>query len=282
MKDISKILVFFAVINSFFISKSFCQYRDSTVDMASRVSCYVQTYNGNKRLWNATGFFFSTKTKLYFITNNHVVGDRFFIDEYRQIQKRDPAPDLIPDKLSIRVYGKALNDTINFDLPIRVNNKPIYLTFKNSATQNDLMDIVAIPVSQNEVSSDKIDIIYLSQQNVEPGLLLVPSTELFIVGFPFDFARYNVYPLWKKATIASEPTLVNSNKFYIDATARGGMSGSPVYFRGSTYTTNHIQHMGVGLTTFLIGVYSAQNIGAEIGVVWKLSKVIDELIKSDQ
>src|ERR1700743_1803782 len=149
MKPLLKLLVFFTLISSLPISKSFCQSRDSTVDMASRVSCYVQAYNVNKRLWNATGFFFSTKHKLYFITNNHVVGDKFFVDEYKQLKRHSPPKDSIPDKLSIRVYGKALNDTINLDLAIRINNKPIYLTFKNSTSPNDLMDIVAIPVSQN-------------------------------------------------------------------------------------------------------------------------------------
>ncbi len=281
MKPILKVLLFLTAVNFLFIPKSFAQARDSTVDMASRISCYVQIYTGNKRLGNATGFFFTTGHKLYFITNNHVVGGKFFVEEYKRLTRHNPPQDSIPDKLSIRVYGKALNDTINIDLPIRANGRPTYLTFQNSVTTDDLMDIVAIPVSQNLISPDRIDVIYLSPQDVQPGLLLAPSTDLFIVGFPFDFARYNVYPLWKRATIASEATLVNSNKFYVDATARPGMSGSPVYFRGTSYMVNGSQYIN-GLTTFFVGVYSAQYPSAEIGVVWKFSKVIDELKKLDQ
>lgn len=267
MKPLLKMLLLFIACNLLFTNKLLSQVRDSTVDIFSRVSCYVRAYNGNTRLWNATGFFFGTKNKVYFITNNHVVGDKFFIDEYKQIQKHAPPQTLIPDKLSIRVYGKALNDTVNIDLPIRINNKPTYLTFNNSSVAGDLMDVVAIPVSPNSISANNIDVIYLSAQVIKQGLLLFPSTDLYIVGFPFDFARYNVYPLWKRGTIASEATLINSNNFYIDATARSGMSGSPVYFRGTSYIANHIQNMGGGLATFLIGIYSAQNVGAEIGVV---------------
>ena len=59
------LIAFLAILDS----KVFAQTRDSTVDMASRVSCYVQAYKLNKRLWNATGFFFNTGHKMYFITN---------------------------------------------------------------------------------------------------------------------------------------------------------------------------------------------------------------------
>lgn len=276
----SKILLQMSLIMMFvttFNSLSFSQKRDSTVDTYSRISCYVQAFNGGHRLWNGTGFFFSTKSKLYFITNNHVVGGKFYIDEYTQMNKQAPTPDLIPDNITIRVYGKALNDTVNINLPLIINNKTSYLTFNNSLVLGDLMDVVAIPIPQNTVAPNNIDVIYLSSVDLQPGLALYPSYDLFIVGFPFDFARYSVYPLWKKGTIASEPTLINSNKFFIDATARGGMSGSPVYFRGTTYIANKTQYMGGGVRTFLIGIYSAQNVTAEIGVVWKLSKVIDEL-----
>ena len=281
MKPIFKFSFILIICNLFFCIKSFSQARDSTVDIFSRISCYVQVYNGSNRLWNATGFFYSTGKKLYFITNNHVVGGKFFIDEYTQINKKVPTPNLIPDNITIRTYGKALNDTVTIKLSLIINNEISYLTFNNSSILGDLMDVVAIPIPQNMIAPNNTDVIYLSSTDLQQGLVLYPSYDLFIVGFPFDFARYSVYPLWKKGTIASEPTLINSNKFFIDATTRGGMSGSPVYFRGTTYIANHTQYMG-GLATFLIGIYSAQNVGAEIGVVWKLSKVIDELNKLDQ
>jgi hypothetical protein len=267
---------------------SFCclntkgQTRDSTVDIYSRVSCYVQAFKGDHRLWNGTGFFFNTKGKLYFITNNHVVGGKFYIDEYIQGHGYPPTADLFPDNIIIRVYGKILNDTVNIRIPLIIDNKLAYINFNNSSILNDLMDVVAIPIPQNIVAPANIDLIYLSSIDLQPDLVLYPSYDLFIVGFPFDFARYSVYPLWKKGTIASEPTLINSNKFLIDATARGGMSGSSVYFRGTTFIANHTQFMGGGVRTFLIGIYSAQNVNAEIGVVWKLSKVINELNQLNQ
>jgi hypothetical protein len=243
----------------------------------SKVSCYVEIYHGTKILANATGFFFSTTTKTYFITNNHVVGDKFFKDEYLQLHHHAAPADSIPNKLIVRVYGYGINRTFNITFPINQS----YIKFYNDVTKNNLMDVVAIPVN-DAIKIQLNNTVALSAQDINSDLVLAPSTELFIVGFPYDFARFGVYPIWKRGTIASEPNMrdVNNSEFWIDATTRGGMSGSPVFFRGSSYATKASPNTITSqIKTFLVGIYSAQNYKIEIGVVWDLHNVIEELNK---
>src|SRR5690242_7246944 len=61
--------------------------------------------------------------------------------------------------------------------------------------------------------------------------LCVLEAKLFVIGYPQN--TENFYPIWKSGTIASEPNLMPLGIpfFYIDATTRKGMSGSPVVFR---------------------------------------------------
>jgi len=223
----------------------------------SKVSCYVEIYHNAKILGNATGFFFKTTTKTYFITNNHVVGDKFFKDEYLQIHKHVPPTDSIPNKLIVRAYGNGINRTSNITLALNQS----YIKFYNDVAKTNLMDVVAIPIN-DAIQLQLTYTVALTGQGINTDLILSPSTELFIVGFPYDFARFSVYLIWKRGTIASDPNMrdVNNSQFFIDATTRGGMSGSPVFFRGSSYATKMSPNTISGqINTFLVGIYSAQN-----------------------
>ncbi|MDP9079295.1 MAG: serine protease [Bacteroidota bacterium] len=243
----------------------------------SKVSCYVEIYHDNKKLGNATGFFFNTATKTYFITNNHVVGGEFFKNEYVRLHNHALPIDSTPNKITVRIYRYEINNTFNITLPIDQS----CIKFYNDAAKNNLMDVVAIPIN-DAIKIQLNNTVTLSSQNISADLLLAPSSELFIVGFPYDFAKFGVYPIWKRGTIASEPNLrnVNNSQFWIDATTRAGMSGSPVFFRGSSYATAMSPNTLSGqINTFLVGIYSAQNYQIEIGIVWDLHNVIEELNK---
>lgn len=64
--------------------------------------------------------------------------------------------------------------------------------------------------------------------------------------------------------------------FLVDTTSRPGMSGSPVYaVRSGAYrSSNALLKMSVsGTATKFLGVYSEQNLQAELGAVWKADTV---------
>lgn len=282
LSNMKKLIFFLLLIISL---KSFSQTSNSSVDTYSKISCYVDIFHENKLLGNATGFFFTTKTKVYFITNNHVVGGKFYKDEYLRDHKHVVPLDSIPNKIKIKVYGARLNQSFFITVPLINNHDTAYIKFNNATYKNDdLMDVVAIPIN-DAIKLQIKNTVVLRPQDINPNIVMSPSTELFIVGFPYDYGKFNTYPIWKRGTIASEPNLksINVNNFWIDATTRMGMSGSPVYFRGSIYATKESPTTIDGkINTFLIGIYSAQNYFEELGVVWDLSKVVDELNKLDQ
>ena len=115
------------------------------VDTYSRSSCFVIQLRNAQPLRVATGFFFSNQKRTYFITNNHVVGGKFFVDEYISTHKNVAPPlDSLPNKISIRIYDVQVGTTCNALVPIEDNS---YLKFYADPEKTKLIDLVAIPIS---------------------------------------------------------------------------------------------------------------------------------------
>lgn len=120
--------------------------------------------------------------------------------------------------------------------------------------------------------------------------------DVFVLGFPLGWTGGAKYPIWKRASIASEPLfdLDDLPKMYIDTATRQGMSGSPVFakcsgnfFLEGSDTSNPLQMM-MGEAYRFLGVYSGRigdggdnkdEFSAQLGIVWK-ERVIREIIES--
>lgn len=257
----------------------FGQRRGPVIDDFSRSSCFVQSARGSTLLKGGTGFFLDVNGKTYFITNNHVVGGEFAVEEHVRILKTPFPADSIPDKIYIRVFDSLYERTTLMTLMLSESNTTKYLNFWEDPDRKKLMDIIAVPVSDSlKVLLTQTNV--LSERNLQQNLLLQPSTELYVVGFPLISHLLSAYPIWKRGTIASETDLISvqQSSFLIDATTRGGMSGSPVFYRSTSY--NGIDG-SYGLNnkpmTFLVGIYSAQYYEMELGKVWRLDRVIEAL-----
>ncbi len=249
----------------------------SQIDTYSKSPCLVTMFNTKIPFKVATGFFYSTKTKTYFITNNHVVGGEFYINEYRKSHKSIIVPDdSLIKKISIRLYDTRIGKTFDVQIPI---NEKSYIIFYSDSQNKQLMDAVAIPI--NDAIKIQLKGVYvLSNNDINNDLNLSPGMELFITGFPSDPDLNNIYPIWKRGTIASEPNLkeIGNYFFIIDATTRKGMSGSPVFIRGSIFNTKQAPNtIYGGVETFLIGVYNSQLYSMELGGVIDFSKIKSDL-----
>ena len=111
---------------------------------------------------------------------------------------------------------------------------------------------------------------------------------LFLLGFPDGIFDYRVIPIWKRATIATEPSLDwNGQKtFLVDAASRKGMSGGPaIYYSkmgivpvepGSSLSIGSPLSVLQGVYVGRVGVGDSE-FEAQVGVVWKKS-VIDEIV----
>ena len=63
---------------------------------------------------------------------------------------------------------------------------------------------------------------------------------LLVLGFPMNLSHEEILPIWKRASVATEPDIPHDNLpvFLIDTATREGMSGAPVIHRSfGNYTT---------------------------------------------
>ena len=252
------------------------------IDEYSLSSCFVKMWNSKKYLGHATGFFLTVNSQNYFITNEHVVG-KVFANRERLRDKKPPLPpDSIPSNIDVRVYGRKLNSStsINFN----VKDIGTYIQLWSDTLKTQMMDVVAVPLPKSQEVFVTGTTILSEVKSINPKLILQPTTDLYIVGFPLGTGYEMTYPLWKRGSIASDPSIrptVQPN-FLVDATTRGGMSGSPVFYRGNNILTTGGVEMYTQSQTYLVGVYSAQDSSREIGQVWKISAIVNSIIRQQK
>jgi hypothetical protein len=126
-------------------------------------------------------------------------------------------------------------------------------------------------------------------------MLIEVADDVFVIGYPFGKGGLEIpiLPVWKRASIASEPSLSyytdGRDCFLIDTTTRSGMSGSPVIaYKTGAFRTTDSDRLSVvpnGFASKLLGVYSGRIDGYSkddsfVGVIWK-EKLINEIIDSN-
>jgi hypothetical protein len=263
-----------------FTSPIYGQLTKDYVDGYSQTSLEITAKNGLKDLWNGTGFVVNVRNHLYLITNNHIVGEEYMKKEYFKKNKKWPSRDHIPDNLDIKCFTNILGQYVRYSVKIRGKSGELLFTkfYENEKDSTTILDVVAIPVLEYQFPNTKIT--WLDSTNLYSSLSMYPGQDLFVVGYPSDSGHIYPLPIWKRGTIASESNLLNVkiSWFWIDATTRGGMSGSPVFFRGNVIPG---KDGGIGFSTgtptILIGIYSAQNTNLELGIVTRMDKIFDKL-----
>lgn len=213
----------------------------------------------------ATGFFMRLQDKYdVLVTNWHVVTGKN-PDTGKCIEKSLA----VPDRLKVSCHSsKEIGNFIEEEIQLYdASGEPIWIEHPDGP----MVDVVFIPFKNPDVNCVHVNVV------LEPKLPVLPGAVVHIVGFPLGLSNGESFPIWKTGHIASDVDLdfeVNRPAFLIDATTRGGMSGSPVYARsfGSFMDGKGGQVIHVGLYTEFIGVYSGrQHENSEIGRVWKVS-----------
>lgn len=157
------------------------------------------------------------------------------------------------------------------------------------------VDVAALPVGKIEPASiwkseDMTDVELATQHanKVDDWMdyEVTAGDDAFVVGYPMGLDGGGGFAIWKRASIASEPAfdLGKLPRLLVDASARRGMSGSPVWAirsglvvpRGGT-----LQQGVFGPAAHLLGIYSGRldddPMGASLGYVWKI-RTVDEII----
>lgn len=248
------------------------QQESIIINQLSVTSLYLELVQGNLSLGTATGFIIEWHKKYYLITNYHVVSGRH--PDTNEI--RDPGGN-VPDKLLIWHHSNVTGTWLIKSEGLYKNGNKIWYEHPNGHN----IDIIALPISytKSDILIYPFDL-ELANADMIPEVAMPVS----IIGFPMGMSASGKFPIWKTGHIASEPLINLDSKpaFLIDATTRGGMSGSPVVLRlYGGYKTKSGSSMMVtsGVRTLFLGVYSGQWPHPEIGKVWK-PIVINEILES--
>lgn len=152
------------------------------------------------------------------------------------------------------------------------------------------VDVAALEVSIPQ----NVEPRYVNELKLDPWLELEIGGDVFVVGYPRGITVAETLPIWKRASLASEPAINIDSlpKLLIDTATREGMSGSPVFARGN-YVAGSLELTGdseqdnrpwrIAYTYTLIGIYSGRvgddSFLAQLGVVWK-TVAIETVIKN--
>jgi V8-like Glu-specific endopeptidase len=153
-----------------------------------------------------------------------------------------------------------------------------------------LIDVIAIPLISCEKVNNRIKFFPINKYEFDKEFPPEIADDVFILGYPFNITDKLEFPIWKRGTIASEPSIDIDDlpKVFVDTATRSGMSGSPVIMkRTGIHGYDGKQRTGkeiIGTIYNFIGIYSGRigaddEFKAQLGVVWR-EEVILEILKA--
>lgn len=236
----------------------------------------------DNELATCTGFIYQKNSQHYLITNWHC-----FSGKNPETKRPLKGSFVLPAKVQVP-FHKTKEPCIswerhNFDL-IDNATSPKWLIHPK---YRQGVDVVALEI----IVPEDVFIHPINQQDFENFDPLI-ADDVFILGFPYNFKGGGNFPIWKRASIATEPTIDYNltPQILVDTASREGMSGAPVVFRrdGIHGLVNGVLKDDTifGEIQNFIGIYSGRYTGdtdfdAQLGIVWKKS-VIDEIISGNE
>lgn len=255
-----------------------------TPDQISLTTHHLHMCFNDKNLASGTGFIYEKDSIFYLVTNWHNVSGR---DSNTQACLHTSGA--IPNKIStlFRIednLGECKRENIELYEDINTLERPVWL---EHPTYKKKVDVVAIPI-KSEISS-KYKLFPINKISFDSEFKTEIADESFVIGYPFSDITYLQLPIWKKASVASEPgvNLDQLPKMYIDTATRSGLSGSPVIMQRigiHGMVNGEIKSDSIiGRVRNFIGIYSGRigedEFKAQLGIVWK-KEVLEEIINS--
>ena len=251
--------------------------------VGSLVTSRLRLFYCDTELGSGTGFFYKSDGRLYLITNWHVVSGRNF-----QTLKCNLTNGGLPDRLKFTVGCRGhIGEWMEIDHMLYEDSganvqpeRPIWL---EHAVHRHKVDVVAIPILLPEgAEAHTIDHV-----NTVPTMALKVSRDVFVLGYPRGISGSRGFPIWKRASIATEPAIQLDGlpKMLVDTATREGMSGAPVV----AIADGEFDVEGPpppyrlpGRVYRFVGVYSGRlgknEMEAQLGIVWK-AQAVGEIVQ---
>lgn len=245
------------------------------VDEYSLAARPAQFCFGSVGLGVATVFFWLHDNQNYLITNWHNVTGVNPIDG-SNIHSRGGRPT------SVEVAFLKADQTLLYHIQSYslYDDEGVPL-WKVHREHSNKVDVVALPIEVPDGYN-----CFAINQMAQSKLKVRVGHDLYVLGFPFSstiFSRGGL-PIWKRASLASEPDWVLASELYclVDTASRQGMSGAPVIRRayaGAEYEDGRAELQNA---TMFYGVYAGRIVGkdesdAQLGRVYE-RKLIEEIV----
>jgi Trypsin-like peptidase domain len=181
----------------------------------------ISTFDGNRLLTKASGFFFARAERLYLVTSRHVL-----IDEPSEHR---------PDRIEIELHLDATNLTrsTGFSVLLYREGRGIWRQGTDSGGQID----VAVIELERDALPAAVSLRAFTPAHLQASLDDIEvGTALLIVGFPLGFHdTVHHLPVVRQAAIASSFGLrfQGQGYFLTDARTHRGTSGAPVVMRAA-------------------------------------------------
>ncbi len=201
----------------------------------------ILTYEQQRALTNASGFFFERDGRLFLVTSRHVL-----IDE--------PSKHF-PDRLEIELHTDPDNlaKSTGFSIPLYRDGRSIWRQGLDTAGE---IDVAAIEIERSALPAKTLYRAFTPEHLPRPSDQVEVGTALVVVGFPLGFhdALHHM-PVVRHAVVASSFGLrfQGEGYFLTDARTHRGTSGAPIAMRVS-----EPQAMLGDLPWMLLGVHSAR------------------------
>jgi S1-C subfamily serine protease len=201
----------------------------------------ILTFEQERPLTNASGFFFERDKRLFLVTSRHVLVD-------------EPTAHY-PDRLEIELHidPDNLASSTGFSVPLYRDGKSAWRQGLDTAGG---IDVAVIEIERSALPDTVVYRAFTPDHLHRPSDLVEVGAPLLIVGFPLGFhdALHHM-PVVRHAIVASSFGLrfQGQGYFLTDARTHRGTSGSPVVMRISENRPN----LG-DLPWTLLGVHSAR------------------------
>jgi len=201
----------------------------------------VSTFEGERLLTRASGFFFERGRRLFLATSRHVMFD-------------EPSKHF-PNRLEIELHIDSANMTqsLEFSIPLYRDGKGLWRQGKDNAGE---IDVAVIEIERAALPATAVfraftpDHLLGRLDQVELG------SSLLVVGFPLGFHdTLHHMPVARQAAVASSFGLrfQGQGYFLTDARTHRGTSGAPVVMRATRASAKRGK-----LPWLLLGVHSAR------------------------
>lgn len=252
----------------------------------NNAAVFLEMCTSGSIIGSGSAFFWSTDNRTYLVTNWHNLSGRNHLTN--EIMHSDA---VTPDSLRVWLYRQTSGSDeagyydldyagVEVGLLDAEDDAPIWF---EHPTLGQIIDIAAIDVTAvvegyqvahaNEIEDDFVGDARASQ-------------EVFVIGFPFGRLTGAPAPVWKRGSIALDPTFDVGGlpKMLVDSATREGMSGSVVVARFTVAGTGYRKKDGsmsepviFGVKDTVIGVYSGRHYPdpekAQLCIVWKRSAI---------